>query len=131
MALNCVQVKSGWLDLMGQSLVAWAVQSGNFSAVTALTNRGVDANAGLATTPLHIAADRADLPTLQHLLGLNNLGLAANPLIGDSQGRTPLQCCVLQSDSNADTMQAHALLSMAEKGKRILPRLNAYSQISQ
>ncbi len=61
----------------------------------ALVNRGADANAGLATTPLHIAAAEGNAEAVKYLLSLGNrsAGLAANPLLCDAMGRTPRQCC--------------------------------------
>ncbi|KAH9287078.1 E3 ubiquitin-protein ligase UPL3 [Echinococcus granulosus] len=95
MAMNAVQMRTCWYDLGGRSLLASAVDSRYPSAMMALVNRGSDPNSGLKETPLHVAASQSDLESLRFLLSLrnSNVGVATNPLLRDTLGRTPRECC--------------------------------------
>ncbi|VDM31369.1 unnamed protein product [Hydatigera taeniaeformis] len=94
-AMNTVQIKTCWWDLEGRSLLASAVECRYLSAIMALVNRGSDPNSGLKETPMHVAASLGDTNSVRFLISLQNnrVGVAANPLLRNTLGRTPKECC--------------------------------------
>ncbi|VDK38813.1 unnamed protein product [Taenia asiatica] len=95
MAMNTAQIRTCWHDLEGRSLLASAVGCRYPSAMMALVNRGSDPNSGLKETPMHIAASQGDIKSLHFLSSLrnSNFGVATNPLLRNTLGRTPRECC--------------------------------------
>ncbi|VDL92212.1 unnamed protein product [Schistocephalus solidus] len=116
-ALTCVQLKSCWLDLMGQSLLSWAVHYQYPAALMALCNRGADPNAGLTSTPLHVAASGRQVAAVKYLLNLKHrsLGLSVNPCLRDIQGLKPRERCAATGEQKEDSLTSE-LLRAAEEG---------------
>ncbi|BHF60903.1 E3 ubiquitin-protein ligase HTD1 [Sparganum proliferum] len=116
-ALTCVQLKSCWLDLVGQSLLSCAVHCQYPAAMMALCNRGADPNAGLMSTPLHVAASGRQVAFVKYLLGLKHrsLGLSVNPCLRDIQGLTPRDRCAAAGEQKEDK-ETFELLRTAEEG---------------
>ncbi|KAL5111802.1 E3 ubiquitin-protein ligase hecd-1 [Taenia crassiceps] len=95
MAMNSVQIRTCWHDLEGRSLLASAVDCRYPSAMMALVNRGSDPNSGLKETPMHVAASQGDSESLRFLISLrsSHFGVATNPLLRNTLGHTPRDCC--------------------------------------
>lgn len=93
--MNTIQIRTCWYDLEGRSLLALAVDCGYPSVMMALVNRGSDPNSGLKETPMHVAASQGDIKSLRFLISLRNIncGVATNPLLRNTLGFTPRECC--------------------------------------
>ncbi|VDN11492.1 unnamed protein product [Dibothriocephalus latus] len=117
-ALTCVQLKSCWLDLTGQSLLSWAVYYQYPAAMMALCNRGADPNAGLESTPLHVAASGRQGVFVKYLLSLKqrSLGLSVNPCLRDIRGLTARECCAAAVGEQREDKETLELLKAAEEG---------------
>uniref|UniRef100_A0A0X3QHG7 E3 ubiquitin-protein ligase n=1 Tax=Schistocephalus solidus TaxID=70667 RepID=A0A0X3QHG7_SCHSO len=126
-ALTCVQLKSCWLDLMGQSLLSWAVHYQYPAAMMALCNRGADPNAGLTSTPLHVAASGRQVAAVKYLLNLKHrsLGLSVNPCLRDIQGLKPRERCAATGEQKEDSLTSELLRAAEEDFKQ------QYSSLSE